>query len=71
MVVPLPTSQIGGRGVERRKTLGKEGFSNPCSIPLFEKDFLSFRCTRNVEFIDKLPTFQQLFCIILEFRTKG
>jgi hypothetical protein len=61
----------GGGGGERRETLGKEGFSNPCSILSLKKISSVSDASWNVEFIVKLPTFQQLFCIILEFRTKS
>jgi hypothetical protein len=52
MIVPLPTSQ--------RKTLGKEGFSNPCILSLKKISSVADP-PWNVEFIGKLPTFQQLF----------
>jgi hypothetical protein len=64
MIVPLPTSQIFvGAGVGR-KTLGKERFSNPFSILSLKKISSVSDAPWNVEFIDKILTFQQLFCII-------
>jgi hypothetical protein len=54
-------SSEGGVG---RKTLGKERFSNPFSILSLKKISSVSDAPWNVEFIDKILTFQQLFCII-------